>query len=156
MGFVMTNRKRGRIRETFSVVVAVVLTLILFPWPVVLLFVLGVPLGSWPYFVVLAAVIGFAIFIEYVTRRGWPARFRFAERRGLAWPHRKLMFLLGGLFFAWYIARWLRFVDVVTWLSVVIVLLPAFALEASIVRSERRRTAAQVYPVDFGTGAKIR
>jgi len=135
----MADRKRGRVRETFSVVVIVFLTLIFFPWPIVLLFVLGVPPGSWPYFVVLAAMIGFAVFTEYVQRRGWPARLRFAERRGFAWPHRKLMFLFGGLFFAWYIARWLRFVDVVTWLSVVVVLFIAFALEASIVRSKRRR-----------------
>ena len=37
----MADRKRGRVRETFSVVVIVFLTLIFFPWPIVLLFVLG-------------------------------------------------------------------------------------------------------------------
>src|SRR5438876_11928368 len=71
-GSSMADRKRGRVRETFSVVVIVFLTLILFPWPILLLSVLGVPPGSSPYFVVLAAVIGFAAFTEHVRRREWP------------------------------------------------------------------------------------
>jgi len=121
----------------------VVLTILFFPWPAVLLFVLGVPVGTWPYFVVLAAVVGFAVFTEHVEKPGWPARFRFGERRGLTWPHHKLMFLLGGLFFIWYLVRWLRLVGVVAWLSVAIFLFIAFALEASIVRSKRGRTATQ-------------
>jgi len=70
------------------------LIFLLFPYPLALLLVLGVPLG-WTYLVVYAAWVAFGVSLVYLYYRREPK----GESR---WSHRRAAYLLmAGLFF-WY------------------------------------------------------
>jgi hypothetical protein len=106
---------------------------LLLPFPEALLFVLGVPLQSvWPYVFVYGDWIAFALFLDRVAIRGWPARFRLAAARGVRWPHRKVGYLAFGLMLVVFLISRVLMDPVLLW-SVWNVLAVVGFLEAAIV-----------------------
>lgn len=109
--------------------VAFVLILLLFPWPLALLFVLGVPVGS-IYVLVYVLWASFAAFLVWLgSRQGFG--------RVSKWPHRGLMYSCFVGEFVWYFATHtvLNVSVALNW-AVFIALAVVFFLEAAIVRRE--------------------
>jgi hypothetical protein len=116
-----------------------ILLVLLLPFPVVLLYVLGVPLQSvWPYAFVYGDWIAFALFLDRVSTHGWPARLRLAAARGIPWPHRQLGYVAFGLMLVVFLISRVLTNPVLLW-SVWNLLVVLGFVEAAIVGQGRSR-----------------
>ena len=116
-----------------------ILLVLVLPFPVALLYVLGIPLQSaWPYAFVYGDWIAFALFLDRVANHGWPVRFRLAAARGVQWPHRQLGYAAFGLMLVVFLISRVLTNPILVW-SVWNVLAIVGFLEAAIVGPGRSR-----------------
>jgi len=98
------SQLKGKGRRTFATVAAFVIRFIfvaIFPFPLAVLYFMGTE-GEPLYLAVTAAWLCFAFLIAYVSRRGWPTRWRVAGMRRLKWPHRFVASLLVAFAILWW------------------------------------------------------
>jgi hypothetical protein len=118
------------------------LLVVLLPFPVVLLYVLGVPLSSVsPYAFVYADWFAFAVFLDRVATRGWPERFRLAAARGVRWPHRQIGYAAFGLMLVVFLISRILTNPILIWSAWNALVIVGF-LEAAIVGQGRPRAKA--------------
>ena len=128
------RKKRSRLSR-----VAGVLVVLFFPFPLALLYALGIPLEwRWPYLLVYAIWAAFALLLDRIGTQGWPVRLRVAASRGLRWPHQWVTYVSFGLLFVWFLISRIRVVSdpVLIWLVWNIIVILGL-VEAAIVGSER-------------------
>jgi len=116
-----------------------ILLVLLFPFPLALLITSGVPLQlQWPYSLVYATWIGFALVLDRITAHGWPGRFRFAASRSIRWPHLGVAYLCFGLLFVLFLLSRARMISnpLLIW-SIWNVLIVIGLIEGAIVGSNR-------------------
>ncbi len=116
-----------------------VLLLLLFPFPLALVYAVGIPIESrWPYVITYAIWVSFALLLDRVITHGWPIQLRFASSRGIRWPHLGVVYLCLGLIILWYLISRTGSVSdpVLVWLVWNIIAIVAF-VESAIVGSKR-------------------
>lgn len=119
--------------------VGFILLLLVFPFPLALVYALGILLElRWPYVVTYASWTGFAVSLDHVATHGWPVRLRWAASKGVVWPHPGVVFLCVGLIFAWFLlSRIHGFLDPVLVWSVWNIIAILGYIEGAIVGSKR-------------------
>src|SRR2546430_12045447 len=93
------KRKPTRLRRVTTVAI-----LLLFPFPEALLLTTGIPLEwRWPYVLVYAGWIVFALLLDRIALHGWPVKLRVAPPRPIQWPHLGVSYLCPGLSFVLFL-----------------------------------------------------
>jgi len=134
-----SNEKRpkpSRPRRAISIILV-----LLFPFPLALLIASGVPLQpQWPYYLVYAAWIVFALVLDRIATHGWPGQLRFAASRSIRWPHLGVTYLSLGLVLVVFIVSRARVISnpVLIW-SIWNVLIVVGFIEGAIVGSNRAK-----------------
>src|SRR5207244_10186393 len=107
------GQKPSRLRRAVFGIV-----LLLFPFPLALVYVLGIPLGwRWPYLLAYGCWIVFALFLDHVGTHHWPLQLQVAASRGIHWPHLAVMYVAFGLLFGWFLVSLVRLVCVPLFVS---------------------------------------
>jgi hypothetical protein len=121
-----TNREHGFTGALRSALF--LLILLLFPWPLALLYVLGVPIG-WIYGVVYVGWAAFALLLVYLST--------LPMTKATKWPHRRVMYAAGFGEFMWYFVTntILRVPAVLNWLVFLLLAVLCF-VEATVVRRQ--------------------
>ncbi len=120
-----------------------ILIVLLFPFPVALLITSGVPLQPlWPYYLVYAAWIAFALGLDRIATHGWPAGLRFASSRSIRWPHLRVGELCLALLFVLFLVSRAGVISspILLW-SIWNVLVVVGLLEGAIAGSNRRKVS---------------
>jgi len=128
------RQKPSRLRRLIGI-----LLVALFPFPLALLITSGVPLQPpWPYLLVYATWIAFALLLDRISSHGWPSRLRIAASRSIQWPHLRVAYLSFGLLFMLFLVSRVRVISnpVVIW-SIWNVLIIVGLIEGAIVGSSR-------------------
>ncbi len=129
------RQKPSRVGRLFGILIV-----LLFPFPLALLITSGVPLQPpWPYYLVYAAWIAFALGLDRIATHGWPVRLRFASSKSIRWPHLRVgEFCLGLLFVLFLVSRAGVISSPILIWSIWNVLVVVGLLEGAIVGSSRR------------------
>ena len=128
--------------------VTTVAILLLFPFPEALLLTTGTPLEwRWPYVLVYAGWIVFALLVDRISIHGWPVKLRVAASRSIRWPHLGVSYLCLGLSFVLFLLSQAHLVSspVLTW-SVWNVLFIVALTEGAIGASNRLIATTAVPP----------